>query len=163
MDEKIVFFEIYWCVFEGFVYCMFGIFVDVQDVVQEMYLKWCDVDFFIVCEFCVWFVMVCSCFVINVMKFVCFCCEIYVGIWFFEFLIDEFVFSFVDQIQIDEMVFVVLMFFLEKFFLLECVVFLLYEVFDYGFDEIVMIFGKISVVCCKFVLCVCLNLKVEWL
>lgn len=70
------------------------------------------------------------------------------GFWLFEFFVmEEFELLLEELIELLEDFFMVLFVVLESFFLVERVVYLFYEVFDYLYIEVGVIFDKLEFVC----------------
>lgn len=149
MDAKTAIFEDNRRRLEGLAYRMLGTLADARDVVQDTYLKWHDVDLGTVRDARAWLVTVCSRLALNTMKSARSRRETYVGTWLPEPFVDDRARNPADQSQIDDTVSVALLLALEKLTPPERAVFLLHEVFGYGFDEIASVLGKTSAACRK--------------
>ncbi len=161
MDEKTAAFELNRRVLEGLAYRMLGTLAEAQDVVQETYLRWREVDLGNVGEPRAWLITVCSRLAINALKSARVRRETYVGTWLPEPFVDAGAPSPADQLEVDETISVGLMLALEKLSPLERAAFLLHEVFDYSFDEIAAILGKTSAACRKLASRARLNVRSE--
>lgn len=155
MDLCIVLFQYYCLWLFGLVYCMFGSFVDVEDVFYDVWLCWYvqEIDWFDDLE--VWLVMVIICFVLDCLCWVRIECEYYIGLWLFELMLMD-VECFEVEVEWSEMLSLLFLLLFEWLSLEEWVVFLFIEVFDYCYVEVVVIFGIVEDVCWQCVYWVCM-------
>ena len=147
MDNQIGLFEEHRPLLEGLAYRMLGTRTDAQDVVQDTYLKWRHSDMKEIRNARSWLVTVCSRLAMDAMKSARMRRESYYGVWLPEPFVDDRAASPADRLEIDDTVSVALMLSLEQLSPPERATFLLYEVFDYSFEEIATILGKSTVAC----------------
>ncbi len=132
---------------EGLAYRMLGSLAEAQDVVQDTYLEWKNVKLDTIQNPRAWLIKVCSRLSLNALRLVRVKRTSYFGLWLPEPLVQETNLEPYAQMQLDETVSVALLMTLEKLSPMERAVYLLYEVFDYSFDEIAKIVGKTSTNC----------------
>lgn len=146
-DERILIFEQNRSTLEGIAYRMLGELSGALDIVQETYLKWCEVDVSTVRSPRAWLITVCSRIALNQLKSVRVRREIYVGEWLPEPFPDHLSRDPSLQVELDDTVSVALLLTLERLSPLERAAFLLHDVFHLSFDEIANILGKSNASC----------------
>jgi RNA polymerase sigma-70 factor, ECF subfamily len=146
-DERTLIFEQNRRTLEGIAYRMLGKFSDAQDVVQETYLKWREVDAGTLHSPRAWLITVCSRIALNQLQSARMRREFYVGEWLPEPFLDQPSQDASVQLELDDTISVALLLALERLSPLERAAFLLHDVFDLSFDEIAHVLGKTNANC----------------
>jgi len=147
MDDDV--FEDHRGLLEGIAYRMCGTLEDVEDIVQETYLRWRKMDRTTIREPRAWLVTVCSRLAMDYLKSARMRRETYVGTWLPEPYVDDRAEDPAERARIDDTVSVALMLALEKLTPPERAAFLLHDVFGYNFEEVAGILGKSVPACSK--------------
>ncbi len=119
-------------------YRMLGSVADAEDVVQEAFIRWMDVDRDAVQEPAAFLRRTVTRLCLDQLKSAHRRCEVYIGPWLPEPVVEE---------EIDEDVTLPLLLALERLSPLERAAFLLHDVFDVGFDEIARTLGREPAAC----------------
>ncbi|MEM7061841.1 MAG: RNA polymerase sigma factor SigJ [Cyanobacteria bacterium P01_B01_bin.77] len=146
-DENTLIFEQHRSTLEGIAYRMLGELSGALDIVQETYLKWCEMDVSTVHSPRAWLITVCSRIALNQLKSARVRRELYVGEWLPEPLPDKLNQDPRVQLELDDTVSVALMLALERLSPSERAAFLLHDVFNLNFDEIANTLGKSNANC----------------
>jgi len=141
--EENITFEQHRRTLEGLAYRMLGTLAEAQDIVQETYLKWHEVDITTLSNPRAWLITVCSRIALNHLTSARKQREIYIGEWLPEPCPDEYDPSDPSvEMEFEDTVSVALLLALEKLSPVERAVFLLHDIFDLSFDEISKAIGK---------------------
>ena len=146
-DERTLIFEQNRPTLEGIAYRMLGELSGALDIVQETYLKWCEMDVSTVQSPRAWLITVCSRIALNQLKSARVRRERYVGEWLPEPLPDRLHQDPRVQLELDDTVSVALLLALERLSPSERAAFLLHDVFNLSFDEIANTLGKSNANC----------------
>ncbi|NEQ55795.1 MAG: sigma-70 family RNA polymerase sigma factor [Leptolyngbya sp. SIO3F4] len=146
-DERTLIFEQNRPTLEGIAYRMLGELSGALDIVQETYLKWCEIDVSTVHSPRAWLITVCSRIALNHLKSARVRRELYVGEWLPEPFPDQLNQDPRVQLELDDTVSVALMLALERLSPSERAAFLLHDVFNLSFDEIANTLGKSNANC----------------
>ncbi|ESA35311.1 rna polymerase sigma factor [Leptolyngbya sp. Heron Island J] len=146
-DERTLIFEQNRHTLEGIAYRMLGELSGALDIVQETYLKWCEIDVSTVHSPRAWLITVCSRIALNQLKSARVRRELYVGEWLPEPLPDQLNQDPRVQLELDDTVSVALLLALERLSPSERAAFLLHDVFNLSFNEIANILGKSNANC----------------
>ncbi|MEM7796642.1 MAG: RNA polymerase sigma factor SigJ [Cyanobacteria bacterium P01_C01_bin.118] len=146
-DENTLIFEQNRPTLEGIAYRMLGELSGALDIVQETYLKWCEIDVSTVKSPRAWLITVCSRIALNQLKSARVRRELYVGEWLPEPFPDQLSQDSRVQVELDDTVSVALMMALERLSPSERAAFLLHDVFNMSFDEIANTLGKSNANC----------------
>lgn len=132
---------------EGIAYRMLGSLSEAQDIVQNTYLKWREVDVQSVNNPRSWLITVCVRLALNSVQTARRRRETYFGIWLPEPLAAWQPAETDSQMEIDETVSLALMVSLEKLSPAERAAFILHDIFQNSFDEIAEILGQSGANC----------------
>ncbi|MEM8613854.1 MAG: RNA polymerase sigma factor SigJ [Cyanobacteria bacterium P01_H01_bin.105] len=146
-DERTLIFEQNRSTLEGIAYRMLGELSGALDIVQETYLKWCEIDVSTVHSPRAWLITVCSRLALNQLKSARVRRELYVGEWLPDPFPDQLNQDPRVQLELDDTVSVALMLALERLSPSERAAFLLHDVFNLSFDEIANTLGKSNANC----------------
>ncbi|MBT9316884.1 RNA polymerase sigma factor SigJ [Leptothoe spongobia] len=146
-DERTLIFEQNRPTLEGITYRMLGELSGALDIVQETYLKWCEIDVSTVHSPRAWLITVCSRIALNQLKSARVRRELYVGEWLPEPFPDQLNQDPRVQLELDDTVSVALLLALERLSPSERAAFLLHDVFNLSFDEIANTLGKSNANC----------------
>lgn len=145
MQHKTALFETNRRTLEGIAYRMLGSLAEAQDIVQDVFIKWHaakDIE-----NPRAWLITVCTRLTLNQLKSAKKQRELYYGVWLpepYEVSADTH-----DRLELDESISVALLLLLEILTPDERAIYLLYDVFDYSFEDIARIIGKRSENCRK--------------
>jgi RNA polymerase sigma-70 factor (ECF subfamily) len=145
-DDRAVVFEAHRPVLESLAYRMLGTAGDVDDVVQETYLRFRNAPEPESAR--AWLMTACTRICIDHLKSARVRREEYVGPWLPEPLLGESR-SPEEKLELDQTLSLALFVLLEQLSPSERAAFLLHEVFDYSFDEIATILDRSAVACRK--------------
>ncbi len=146
-DENTLIFEQNSPTLEGIAYRMLGELSGALDIVQETYLKWCEIDVSTVHSPRAWLITVCSRIALNQLKSARVRRELYVGEWLPEPFPDQLNQDPRVQLELDDTVSVALLLALERLSPSERAAFLLHDVFNLSFDEIANTLRKSNANC----------------
>jgi RNA polymerase sigma-70 factor, ECF subfamily len=149
LDDNTRIFEQHRPTIEGIAYRMLGSLADAQDVVQETYIKWKQVQLRDIDNPRAWLITVSSRLALNGLQSAKTKRENYFGVWLPEPLIDEAQPDASKQLEIDESVSVALLLALERLSPAERAVYILKEVFALSYQEIGAALGKSNDSCRK--------------
>jgi RNA polymerase sigma-70 factor (ECF subfamily) len=121
---------------------MLGSVADAEDMVQETFIRWQQARTEEVQSPRAFLVTIISRLCINYLQSARVQREQYVGQWLPEPLISDLASDPTDPVQLDESLSMAFMVMMERFSPVERAVFILREVFDYGYDEISGILGQ---------------------
>ncbi|MBI2236157.1 MAG: RNA polymerase sigma factor SigJ [Magnetospirillum sp.] len=145
--DKTLIFEQHRRTLEGIAYRMLGTLAEAQDVVQDTYLKWREVDAAALQSPRAWLITVCSRTALNLLQSARRQRESYVGVWLPEPLPEQDSFDVAAKLEVDESVSVALLLALEALSPTERAAWLLHDVFDLEFDEVASILGMTPANC----------------
>ncbi|MBI5164500.1 MAG: RNA polymerase sigma factor SigJ [Magnetospirillum sp.] len=145
--DKTLIFEQHRRTLEGIAYRMLGTLAEAQDVVQDTYLKWREVDAATLHSPRAWLITVCSRTALNLLQSARRQRERYVGVWLPEPLPEQDSFDVAAKLEVDESVSVALLLALEALSPTERAAWLLHDVFDLEFDEVASILGMTPANC----------------
>lgn len=132
----------------GVAYRMLGEVAEAEDVVQDAYLRWREVDRTTVTNARAYLTQVVTRLCLDRLKEARRRRESYVGEWLPEPLVEEVSASVVDAAAVAENVSYALMLALERLTPLERAAFLLHDIFDLAFEEVAETLGR-SVAACR--------------
>lgn len=141
-SEKLVAFDQHRSLLLSVAYRMLGSVADAEDMVQETFIRWQQAATDEVQSPRAFLVTIISRLCINYLQSARVQREQYVGQWLPEPLVLELGSDPVDTVQRDEFLSMAFLLLLERLNPVERAVFLLREVFDYGYDEIAGILGQ---------------------
>lgn len=147
MTTRVEEFERYRSLLFSIAYRMLGSVVEAEDVVQEAYLRWRDVTEEEVRSPRSYLSAVVTRLSINRLRSARARREEYVGPWLPEPLLSDRTEGFPDSARLDDSLSMAFLVLLESLNPVERAVFLLREVFDYGYEEISGIVGKSEANC----------------
>ena len=148
-DAKTAAFQAHRSLLQGLAYRMLGSVASAQDVVQDTYLRWDQVDLDEVRSPKAWLTKACTRIAMDELKSARVQREEYHGPWLPEPYLENDAKRPDEKTQVDDSVSVALMVALEKLSPAERATFLLHDIFGYSFDEVADILGKSGAACRK--------------